>query len=172
MSKPVVWKLQQIEPVHYVRPCRLFGRFVQKKAGLLDRVGRLAATKSALGSTAEMWISGWDGMRGEGRAGNCVVRTMGPLALSRIRRVGAVRGGGREGEEAIGEKEVAAAGAVVVGCGHGAGESGAGDVGVRGIWNGNTGVGARGVEGGAVWWVFGAGFWTFGKVGDGEGGYE
>ena len=73
--------------------------------------------------------------------------------------------GGGEGEEAVGEGEVAAAGAVVVGLGHGAGEGGAGNVVAGGIWSGSMGVEARGVEGGVVWWVFGArvglrhGFW-------------
>ena len=89
------------------------------------------------------------------------------------RGVGRGQGGGGEGEEAVGEGDVAAAGAVVVGLGHGAREDGAGDVGVGGTWSGSMGVGTRGVEGGDVWWVFGAwvglrhGFWTFGKVGGG-----
>ena len=52
-----------------------------------------AEMKSALMSTAEMWMLGWDRMAGWRRS--WVVRTRGPQALSRIRR-GCVEGG-REG---------------------------------------------------------------------------
>ena len=48
-----------------------------------------------LRSTAEMWTDGYDVMVGFSRL--WAVRTMGPQALSRIRRVGVVVGGEREG---------------------------------------------------------------------------
>ena len=62
----------------------------------LDSIrARFAAMKSALISTADIWILGWASMDGVWRS--WVVRTRGPLALSRMRKGWVFEMGGREG---------------------------------------------------------------------------
>ena len=68
---------------------------------------------------------------------------------------GGWEGGGDEVEEVVREEDVAAAGALVVGFGHGAGEGGAGYVSLVAVVAFLVVVGGARRVGGRVWWVFG-----------------
>lgn len=85
------------------------------------------------------------------------MRTWGPRALLRIRRVGWKGEGGGEVDEVVGEVDVDAAGALVVDFGHFAREGGVhvGGVDFVVLVSMSISVGARGLEG-CIWWVFGA----------------